>query len=183
MDNRVYAFETDTVWGFGCSPADSVAIEKIYEIKNRDRSKPLILMSFSLEQLLPYVCDVHENALALMQKAYPGALTVVLKRSSLCPEDICAGFDTVGIRVPAHKGFHHLCKSFPNGVLATTSANISNEPPCASYEETLEKFGHVCDVIAPIHDSEPAISGAASTVVTFLPCGTHKIIRQGDYIV
>ncbi|GBF23504.1 dsRNA binding YrdC domain protein [Candidatus Gastranaerophilus sp. (ex Termes propinquus)] len=176
MSNKVYAFETDTVWGFGCSPQDDEAIEKIYEIKNRDRTKPLILMSNSLEHLLPYVENPPDEALDLMQKHFPGALTVVLKKSLLCPDSICAGFDTVGLRVPAHQGFWTLCDSVEGKVLATTSANISNEPPCADYEECCEKFSSVATVIKPNPPKAP--SGAASTVVTFYP--EFKVLRQGD---
>lgn len=173
---EVFAFETDTVWGFGCLPDDKAAVEKIYEIKNRDRSKPLILMSHALQNLLPYVSDVPIEALELMQNTYPGALTVVLKRSSLCPAGICAGFDTVGIRVPDHRGFCELAKSLQGGVLATTSANISNEPPCANYEEAVLKFGDKVEVIKP-NGEEP--KGTASTVVAFSPDGSYKILRQG----
>lgn len=168
----VYAFETDTVWGFGCAPDDSAAVERIYEIKGRDRSKPLILMCDNLDSLLKYVQDVPQSAMDLMQKAYPGAFTVVLKKSPLCPESICAGFDTVGIRVPN-------CPWPSKGeVLATTSANISNEPPVESYNEALWKFGSVCTVIKP---QDTQTSGAASTVVAFSPDGSYKILRQGDY--
>ena len=50
-NNKVYAFKTDTVWGFGCHPDDLLGIKKIYEIKKRDAKKPLILMSNSFENL------------------------------------------------------------------------------------------------------------------------------------
>jgi len=176
----VFAFETDTVWGLGCVPNDEEAVDKIYEIKNRDRSKPLILMSNDLLNLLPYVEDVPDNAMELMKKAYPGALTMVFRRSPNCPVEICAGLDTVGIRVPNHEGFWDLCGCVRGNVLATTSANASGESPCKNYEEAVKKFGEVCTIIKPEKVQEQT---SASTIAAFESDGSYKILRQGDYII
>ena len=59
---EVLGFETDTVWGLGCLPNDSKAVDKIYEIKGRDRTKPLILMSNNLESRMAYVVEVPDYA-------------------------------------------------------------------------------------------------------------------------
>ena len=79
---EILGFETDTVWGLGCLPNDSAAVDKIYEIKGRDRSKPLILMSNSLSALLPYVKNMPDYAKTLIDKHFPGALTLIFEKTA-----------------------------------------------------------------------------------------------------
>ena len=77
----VIAYVTDTVWGIGCLPDNKKAVDKIYEIKGRDRSKPLILMSNEIENLIPYVQEIPPTAKNLISRFFPGALTLVLKKA------------------------------------------------------------------------------------------------------
>ena len=105
----VIAFVTDTVWGLGCLPTSKDGVDKIYEIKGRDRSKPLILMSDKVENLYPYVKEVPQQAREFVQKYFPGALTLVLEKSDKTKEYITAEKNTVGIRVPNNEFFKQLC--------------------------------------------------------------------------
>ncbi len=177
---EVLGFETDTVWGLGCLPNDSDAVDKIYEIKGRDRSKPLILMSNSLENLMPYVVSVPDYAKNLIEKHFPGALTLIFEKSDLAQNFITSGKNTVGIRIPAHHGFQNLCEKIQGGVLATTSLNRSNEPPAKDYEEALREFGYEfggsVNIIKP---ESPCSMGISSTVV--LCTGPAPVVlRQGS---
>ena len=104
----VIAFVTDTVWGLGCLPTSKDGVDKIYEIKGRDRSKPLILMSDKVENLYPYVKEVPQQAREFVQKYFPGALTLVLEKSDKTEKYITAEKDTVGIRVPDNEFFKKL---------------------------------------------------------------------------
>ena len=174
---EVIGFETDTVWGLGCLPDDIEAVNKIYEIKNRDRSKPLILMSHDVNYLKKYVTGISDYAELLMQKFFPGALTLIFKRSKLTPPCICAGLDTVGIRVPDSKNFKEITTRVKGGVLATTSLNISNEPPCKDFREACEKFGERVKIIKPRYKAKP--QNLASTVVLCLD-NEIKILREGS---
>ncbi len=174
---EVIGFQTDTVWGLGCLPKDIDAINKIYEIKNRDRSKPLILMSHDVKYLEKYVSGISTYAKLLMDKFFPGALTLIFKRSEFCPCDICAGFDTVGIRVPNSKNFKDVTTQVEGCVLATTSLNISNEPPCKDYKEACEKFGDRVKIIKPKYKED--LQNLASTVAVCVG-DEIKILRQGS---
>ncbi len=180
---EVLGFETDTVWGLGCLPNDCDAVDKIYQIKGRDRSKPLILMSNNLENLMPYVKNIPDYAKTLIEKHFPGALTLIFEKTEFTPSFITSGKNTVGIRIPDHAGFQKLCLEieFKNrnncgAVLATTSLNYSNEPPVKDFSEAYEKFGEQITLIKPENTCK---TGVSSTVVL---CTDKNplILRQGN---
>lgn len=173
---EILGFETDTVWGLGCLPNDREAVDKIYEIKGRDRSKPLILMSHSLESLMPYVKSMPDYAKTLVNKHFPGALTLIFEKTDLAPDFITSGKNTVGIRIPDHNGFQKLCFEIEGGVLATTSLNHSSEPPVKDFEEAQEKFGKKIRIIKP---ENPLHTGVSSTVILCTDI-EPVVLRQGD---
>ena len=82
QSDGVIAFVTDTVWGIGCLPESEKAVKRIYEIKHRDAKKPLILMSYDIYPLLKYVDNISKTAHKLIKQHFPGALTLVMNKSS-----------------------------------------------------------------------------------------------------
>lgn len=179
-NDGVIAFVTDTVWGMGCLPTSKLAVERIYEIKHRDSHKPLILMSNGIEPLRKYVKPLTEKAEELVKKHFAGALTLVIEKSELTPDYITSGLNTVGIRVPDNKIFTEICSCIDGNVLATTSANLSNEPPALTYDEARKYIGDKVDLV--IEDFGEKAQGRASTVAGVFPEGI-KIFRQGDVVV
>lgn len=178
--NDILGFETDTVWGIGCHPFNIDGVNKIYEFKNREKEKPLILMSSKFEYLAPYILEIPDYAAVLADKFFPGGITLIFKKTDFCPSYITSSKDTIGVRLPNHKGFYGIAENFEGKVLATTSLNISNEPPCKNYDEALLKFGSKIKIIKPENDETPA--GTASTVV--LCTGDAPIVlRQGDIFI
>ena len=173
----VIAFVTDTVWGIGCLPNNKKAVEKIYEIKGRDKSKPLILMSNKKEHLFPYVKEIPQKAKELMDKYFPGALTLVLEKSEKTPFEITSNKNTVGIRVPNNKFFKELCSIIDGHILATTSANLSNKPSAKTYEEAKNSIGNLVDIV--FSDYGHSCKGQESTVVLVSNNETN-ILRQGS---
>lgn len=176
----VLGFETDTVWGVGCHPLNEKSIEFIYELKGRDRKKPLILMSNKFENLLPYVKNIPNYAFDLIKKYFPGAITLIFEKSDKCPLYVTSGFSTVGIRIPNHKGFYGIAENYEGCVLATTSLNLSNMPPVKNYKEAEDSFGKKIKVIKPIFENCP--SGQASTVV-LCTNSKPKVLRQGSVFI
>ena len=173
----VIAFVTDTVWGVGCLPNNKKGVEKIYSLKHREAAKPLILMSDKKKNLLPYVKNVCKKAEDVMNKHFPGALTVVLERSDKTPLFITSNKETVGIRVPNNKIFQKLCQNIDGHVLATTSANISGEPPALDYKTAYEKLKDLVDII--IEDEDEHATGEPSTVLQIME-NNVIIFRQGS---
>lgn len=173
----VISFVTDTVWGVGCLPNCEKGVENIYELKNRDRSKPLILMSNNVENLLPYVKNISPNAKSLMDKFFPGALTLIFEKSDLTPDFVTSNQNTVGIRVPNNPVFQELCENIDGNVLATTSANLSGQEPALTYDEALKNVGTQVDYV--FEDYGFACQGKASTVALALN-DEIKVLRQGE---
>lgn len=176
QNNGVISFVTDTVWGIGCLPESYGAIDKIYEIKGRNRSKPLILMSDSIEYLLPYVKELSSSAKNLIDKYFPGAITLVVNKSEKTTYAITSGMETVGIRIPDNKVFKKICENIDGHVLATTSANLSGMPSAKNYREAMNYIGKYVDYVVP--NEEDKAKGLESTVV-FAVDEEIKILRQG----
>lgn len=176
----VIAFVTDTVWGLGCLPNNKKAVNKIYEIKGRDRSKPLILMSNSINSLFPYIKPLPPIGVRLAEKYFPGALTIVSEKSEKTPDYITSNKNTVGIRVPNNKFFSELCSKIKGGVLATTSANLSNYPSSKTYEQAVNSIGEFVDIV--FEDYGCKCLGLESTVI-LLTENNYKVLRQGAVVV
>lgn len=179
-EGAVISFVTDTVWGVGCLPNSEKGAENIYELKNRDRSKPLILMSNSIEYLLPYIKTVNPQAKKLIEKHFPGALTLIFEKSELTPDYITSYQNTVGIRVPNNPVFKKMCEVIDGHVLATTSANLSTFPPATSYEEAKNGIGDKVEFV--FEDYGYTSKGLASTVVLATE-ENFKVLRQGEVII
>ena len=176
----VIAFVTDTVWGLGCLPDNKKAVDRIYEIKDREKEKPLILMSDKTENLIPYVKDFSAAAKELVNKYFPGALTIVSEKSDLTPDYITSGKNTVGIRVPDNVFFKKLCSVVTGHVLATTSANLSHHSSSKTYEEAKNSIGNLVDIV--FEDYGYKCAGMESTVVLANENGI-KVLRQGSIVI
>lgn len=178
LDNGgVIAYVTDTVWGLGCLPENEKGVKKIYEIKHREAQKPLILMSNEAYNLLEYVRQpLSKTASLLIKKYFPGALTLVVEKSSKTPDFVTSGMNTVGIRVPDNEVFKEICEIATGHVLATTSANLSHQPSAKTYEQALENMKDLADLVIP--DYGCFAKGLESTVAGVFG-DEIKIFRQG----
>lgn len=182
----VICFVTDTVWGLGCLPDSEAAVKKIYEIKKREAKKPLILMSDDIKNLKPYVKEIPPKAQDLIDKYFPGALTLVLQKSENTPNYLTSGMDTVGVRCPDNAVFKEICEIVRGGVLATTSANLSSESSAKTYAQAVENMSgkrHLgADlIIDDFGQKENGAKGLESTVLGVFG-DEIKIFRQGAVV-
>src|SRR6202162_50600 len=99
---ELVAFPTETVYGLGANALDPAAVAKIYQLKGRPETSPLIVHASSIEMARALVTEWPAEAQALAQKYWPGALTLVLPKAPSIPDIVTAGLWTVGVRVPAH---------------------------------------------------------------------------------
>ena len=176
--NGVIAFPTDTVWGVGCHVFNKQAVERIYSVKGRSKNKPLILLGSKIEHLVPFVASIPDVAKELIEKHLPGALTLILPKSPKTPYYITAGFDTVGIRIPACPVFLEMLDRAVDGhVLATTSANVSGEISGKNKDEVVKSLGNDVDYV--LDDYGFVSQGIESTIVS-VENNDIKILRQGS---
>src|SRR5579864_2702934 len=101
-DGGLVAFPTETVYGLGANALDAAAVAKIYELKGRPETSPLIVHASSIEMARALVTEWPAEAEALAQRYWPGPLTLVLPKAPSIPDIVTAGLWTVGVRVPAH---------------------------------------------------------------------------------
>ncbi|MBU1160396.1 threonylcarbamoyl-AMP synthase, partial [Patescibacteria group bacterium] len=126
------AFPTDTVYGLGADAFNVHAVKKIFQVKKRLTNKPLIILIANKKTVYKLAKNVSINAKKLINKFWPGPLTIVFKKSQIVPEIITGNLDTVGIRMPDNKIALNLIKEAKTPIVAT-SANISGKlsPTCS----------------------------------------------------
>lgn len=168
-------FPTDTLPAICSYPKYS---KKIWTIKKRPLSKPLILMGGCLDDLFEFVhpCAL-EDSFKLAKIYWPGALTMVLPTIGNLSEHLNGNSNAVGFRVPALRIARDLLMQ--TGPLATTSANISGEVPVKDAIEASIKFPGI-PLLAPI--PWPNSSGMASTVVEW-ENGKWNLLRPGSVVL
>ena len=151
-------FPTDTVYGLAANAFSSEAIQKLFEIKNREQEKSIAVLLGSLDQLSAVTVDPSPAALALGEKHWPGALTLVVPRHPEMPEDL-SPLPTLGVRIPDHPVALALLQTV--GPLAVTSANLSGMPNTTTTEEVLAQLDGRVDLIL---DGGKTPGGVPSTV-------------------
>lgn len=168
------AFPTETVYGLGANALDPNAIKKIFEVKGRPQDNPLIVHISDFEDIKPLVVDVPEIANKIMNKFWPGPLTIILKKSSIIPSVTCAGLDSVGIRMPSNDIARQIIRA-SKVPIAAPSANISGRPSPTDAERCIEDLDGKIECIV---SGEKCDVGVESTIVdctTYPPC----ILRPG----
>ena len=175
LDGRAAVIPTDTLPGLAILPAQA---GDIWQLKRRPQDKPLILMGSSVEALLSHARSCcREDAIAMAQKYWPGALTLVVPAegrtlASLNPNGTC-----LGLRIPDCRLSHELlCRTGP---LATSSANPSGQPAAMTPEDAAGYFPQL-----PQLGPQPwsPHSGLASTVIRWQAAGRWQLLRKGAFI-
>ena len=100
----VAAIPTDTVYGLAAHGLDAAAVDRVFEVKGRPRGMAVPLLLADAGDLSRCCVDVPDSALSLAAAFWPGALTLVIRRSDAVPDAVSAGRDTVAVRVPDHPG-------------------------------------------------------------------------------
>ena len=177
-NGKVVAIRTDTVYGLICNANDIVAVEKIYQIKNRERKKPLALFiknSDEIEKYVDHKCLTSELQ-NLLKKYWPGALTINFPKEEKTLEYINLQTKTsVAIRVPKVELLLKLMEEidFP---LAQTSCNVTNEKPY--YKKIDIENNMKVDYVTDYGIELLSVELISSTIISILD-GDIKIIRKG----
>ena len=160
---EIIAFPTDTVYGVGGDIFSEAAINRIYKLKNRPKNKPINALVSSMNQLKMIVEFLPEDAKLLIEKFWPGPLTIILKKRTEVSDKVTSSQDTIGVRMPNNKVALEIIKKFEKP-LATTSANISDKPSPLTAEDVYVNFQESLPMII---DSQEKVMGIESTIITF----------------
>ena len=168
------AFPTETVYGLGANALDPSAVEKIYVAKGRPADSPLIVHVDSIEMARSLAREWPEKAQKLATRFWPGPLTLVLPKRPHVPDELTAGLDTVGIRMPSNLIALALIREAGLPV-AAPSANRFSELSPTTAEHVRAAMG---DRLAMVLDGGPATIGIESTVLS-LVCPEAILLRPG----
>lgn len=174
--SKLVSFPTETVYGLGANALDSLAVAKIFETKGRPQFNPLIVHVSDLDAA-KNIGKFDQNALFLVQKFWPGPLTLVVPRqeNSGISDLVTAGLDTIAIRMPDHPVAQKLLKQ--SGLpLAAPSANVSGHVSPTTAQHVATDF-HDKDVL--VLDGGATGVGIESTVVSCFEDQVH-ILRPGS---
>ena len=172
---EVVAFATETVYGLGANAADEQAVRRVFALKGRPASHPLIVHVHSAEQLPQWAGEINEAAARLAAAFWPGPLTLVLPRAATVSDAVTGGQDTVAVRVPAHPLARELLAAFGGGI-AAPSANRYGRLSATRAAHVREEFG---DAVAEVLDGGDCDLGVESTIVACLH-GQLQLLRPGS---
>ena len=165
----VVAFPTETVYGLGANAFNPMAVARIFEIKNRPFFDPLIVHIADRSQVSSLVTDIFPSAEKLMNRFWPGPLTIVLFKTEEVPDIVTAGLPTVGVRMPRHPIALRLIEE-AGCPIAAPSANPFGYVSPTTAGHVREQLGSQVDFIL---DGGPCEVGLESTILSL----TEKIPR------
>ncbi len=142
----VLAYPTEAVWGLGCDPFNSRALQRLLLLKQRDPSKGVIIIAGSVEQFKPWLTEITPAQQRTLENSWPGPQTWLIKDNGYTPDLIRGKHSKVALRVTNHPWVIALCEAF-DGPLVSTSANVSGESPLQTYAEIEAYFGGEVDMI------------------------------------
>jgi len=171
------AFPTETFYGLAASALDPAAVRRIFELKGRPESKPLLVLVDSVA-MAETVAHVAEPARDLMARHWPGALTLVLRARAHVPPDVTARSGTLGLRVSSHPIARGLVEALGVPVTAP-SANPNGLAPPTTAAGVLAYFEEGIDLVL---DGGPTPGGEPSTVLD-MTVEPPRILRRGAVAV
>jgi L-threonylcarbamoyladenylate synthase len=167
------AFPTETVYGLGANALDTAAVRRIFEVKQRPATSPLIVHAASETMARAYAAVWSPAARDLARRFWPGPLTLVVPKKPVIPDIVTAGLATVGLRVPAHPVAIALIRAA--GVpVAAPSANRFTQLSPTSAEHVRASLGDAVDMIL---DGGSTPVGIESTVLSLV--GVPTLLRPG----
>lgn len=167
-------YPTDTVWGIGCDATNAEAVKRVYQLKQRDDSKALIVLIDNADHIDHYVVDVPAIARELIDVAVK-PLTIIYEGAYNLAPNLLGDEDSVGIRIPNDEFCHQLCARFGKPIVST-SANVSGNPTAKTFADIDPDIVNGVDYAVEYrrNDTTPH---HPSNIILLSRDGTFKIIR------
>lgn len=170
----VILYPTDTIWGLGCDATNSVAVERVYKIKQRQDSKALIVLANTEAMIANHVAEVPEVAWDIIELATSPTTIVFDQGRNLAP-NLLAEDGSVGIRLSREEFSSQLCFHLRKPIVST-SANISGTPAPRKFSEIDEEILRSVDYVVRYRQDD-TVAAAPSSIIRLGCGGEVKIIR------
>lgn len=167
-------YPTDTVWGIGCDATNADAVKKVYQLKQRDDSKALIVLIDNADHLDHYVVNVPMIARELIDVAV-NPLTIIYEGAYNLAPNVLGDNDSVGIRIPGDEFCHRLCERFGKPIVST-SANVSGQPTARTFAAIDESIVNGVDY-AVQYRRDDTTPHQPSNIILLGSDSSFKIIR------
>ncbi|MBT8219561.1 MAG: threonylcarbamoyl-AMP synthase [Bacteroidia bacterium] len=171
----ILLYPTDTIWGLGCDPFNSKAIEKVLQLKKRDADKAFILLVDSIDMLKKYIDRLHPRVETLLfYNTRP--LTIIYDNPVHLPEEIISSDGSIAIRVTTDPFCKHLIHHFGKPIIST-SANVSGEPYPPNFSAISSEIISGVDYVVNIRQTEEK-EVQPSVIATVNSKGELEFIRS-----
>lgn len=178
-------YPTETIYGLGCVASNGAAVQRLFEVKGRDAGKPPPLLIHDLAQLDMLCLQIPDVACRLMQRYWPGALTLVLRAQPGLPQMVTglneSGLTTVAVRLTAHPVARELCENI-GAPLVATSANFAGATGVAAAPHTLQEVDEELLQRVDVALDGGEVGGKASTIVDCSD-GAPRVLRVGALLI
>lgn len=174
-EGGVILYPTDTIWGIGCDATNEDAVRRVYEIKQRQDSKAMLVLVDSSVKVDFYVRDVPEVAWDLIDLT-DKPLTIIYSGARNLAANLLAEDGSVGIRVTNEEFSRRLCQQFRKAIVST-SANISGQLSPQNFSEISEEVKSAVDYIVGYRQEEMS-NPKPSSIIKLDKGGVIKIIRE-----
>jgi L-threonylcarbamoyladenylate synthase len=173
-EGGVVAVPTESFYGLAVHALDEKAIGCLFAVKRRREDNPVLILIPSKEGLSSYVTEASENTRKLMERFWPGGLTMVFFAGPILPRSLTAGTGKIGVRLSSHPVPTELARAV-GAPITGTSANRSGRPSCSTAEEVMEALGEDIDLIL---DGGKTAGGKGSTVLD-VTTDPPVVLREG----
>jgi len=150
---------TDTIYGLVGSAFSKKAVERIYEVKERKKDKPFIILISSFKDLRIFGVELPREAFTLLKKIWPGRVSVIFPLKSKKFFYLHRGKNSLAFRLPKDRWLRNILKKI--GLLVAPSANLEGEPPAETIKEAKKYFGNNVD----FYFNKGKIKGRPSTIL------------------
>lgn len=170
----VILYPTDTIWGLGCDATNDEAVERIYEIKQRNDQKSLLVLLDSIAKLDRYVIDVPDIAYDLIEMS-DKPLTIIYEKSKGLSEKVCKMNSSIGIRITKEDFSKRLVQQFKRPIIST-SANLSGEANPRCFSEISDAIKAAVDYVVEYRQEDE--SAVPSSIIMLGNNSAIKVIRE-----
>lgn len=171
----VVGMPTDTFYGLAVDPYNLHAVERVYEIKERGRHKPLSLLIESVEQADELSAELPDEFYLLAEKFWPGPLTIIVRAAPRLPLKVTANSGNIAVRMPDSPVALAVVRALKYPITAT-SANLAGEAECTTAAAVVEQMG---DRVQLLVDGGTTPRTVATTIVNLSGDGQWSLLREG----